>query len=185
MSKKARVDPKVQADQTQSLATIRQPTAGEAALTSEAMGLKDWINKGDYRERPKNLFFNFADPASRDRQRRMQMNSRGQGVYALGAPDANLLAMEKQNLDDEWARDTAGQYESDVSQAGLRASGALGDVAGMANTRNLGALSATSGMWGQSLNASANQKKWWEYLLQGAQAGAGAAAQAFGGGGGG
>ena len=189
MSKKQKPkpDPEVAAHQNQSLATIRQPTAGEAALTSEATGLMDWVKAGDYRKRPKNLFFNYADPAERDRQRRTQMNAGGQGIYALGAPDPNLLASQKQNLDDEWARDTAGQYEQDVSQAGIRAAGELGDVAQLANARNLGALGATTSMYGQSLGANtqmAMRPRWWETLLAQAGQGAQAAATAFGGGGG-
>lgn len=175
MSRKQKVDPN--AEQAKSLAAVRTPSAGEAALTSEATGLMDWIKKGDYTTRPKNLFLNFADPAQRDSQRRMQMNSGGQGVYALGAPNANLLASQKQNLDDSWARDTAGQYESDVSQAGIRASGMLGDVAGLENARELGALGSTTNMW----NTREQRPRWWETLLAGAQRGAAAAA---GGGGG-
>lgn len=143
---------------------MRTPSPGEAALTSEATGLMDAIHSGDYTTRPKNVFFNFADPAQRNAQRRMQMNSGAQGVYALGSPDPNLLASEKANLDDGWARDTAGQYEQDWSQAGIRAAGELGDVAGLSNARNIGALGATTSMWGNSLNSK--QKSWWEQLLE-------------------
>lgn len=171
MSKKQNPDPKK--EQATSLAAVRGPSTGEAALTSEATGLMDWIKKGDYTQRPKNLFFNYADPAARQRQREMQMNAGPQGVSAFGAgANPNLLALNKQNLQDEWARDTAGQYEQDVSQAGIRATGMLGDVAGMENSRELGALGATT----SSFNTQLNKPKWWEILLsqagQGAQAGA-------------
>lgn len=170
MGKKQKVNPDV--EQTKSLAAIREPSAGEAALTSEATGLTDWIKKGDYTQRPKNLFFNFADPAQRQRQREMEMNSGAQGTSALGAPSANLLALDKQNLNDEWARDTAGQYESDVSQGGIRAAGELGDVAQLSNARNLGALGSTTSMW----NTRDARPRWWEVLMQGAKQGASAAA---------
>lgn len=170
MSKKQSPDPK--AEQVQSLAAVSTPTAGEAALTSEATGLTDWIKKGDYRTRPKNLFFNYSDPAARDRQRRVQMNTGAQGAAGLAAPNANLLALNKQHLDDEWARDTAGQYESDVSQAGIRASGMLGDVAQLENSREQGRLGATTSMW----TNNNSRPRWWEILLS--QAGQGAQAAA-------
>ena len=137
----------------------------------------DWIRKGDYTSRPKNLFFNFADPAARQRKRELMMNAGPQGTAALGMGSANpnLLAMNRQNLNDEWARDTAGQYESDVAQAGLRASGILGDVAGLENQREGAALGATT----SSFNTQIAKPSWWQILLsqagQGAQAGAMAA----------
>lgn len=123
----------------------------------------DWIKKGDYTTRPKNLFFNYADPAARARKRELMMNSAPQGIAALGmgATNPNLLAMNRQNLNDEWARDEAGQYEQDVSQAGARAAGMLGDVAGLENQREGLALGATSGIY----NNKMNQPSWWEKLL--------------------
>jgi hypothetical protein len=135
----------------------------------------DWIKKGDYTQRPKNLFFNFADPAARQRKRELMMNSRPQGIAALGmgATNPNLLALNRQNLNDEFARDEAAQYESDVADAQSRATGILGGVAGLENQRELGALGATSG----AFNTQLNKPSWWQILL--GQAGAGASA-AFG-----
>lgn len=131
----------------------------------------DWIKKGDYTQRPKNLFFNYADPAAMGKKRELMMNSRPQGVAALGmgAANPNLLALNRQNLNDEWARDQAAQYESDVAQAGLRATGILGDVAGLENQREMGALAATSGAY----NTQLNKPSWWQTLLAGASRGAG------------
>lgn len=173
-------DPVVTAEQGKSLAAVRSPSVGEQALTGQATGLLDWINKGDYTTRPKNLFFNYADPAERQRKRELMMNAGAQGVAALGqGANPNLLALNKQNLQDQFARDTAGQYESDVSQAGTRAAGMLGDVAGLENARELGTLGATTGMYGQSLGANtqiAMKPRWWEILLN--QAGQGAQAAA-------
>lgn len=137
----------------------------------------DWIKKGDYTQRPKNLFWNYADPAARQRQREMQMNAGPQGVSAFGAgANPNLLALNKQNLHDEWARDTAGQYEQDVSQAGMRATGILGDVAGMENSRELGTLGATTSSYNQNMA----RPRWWEIMMGNAQK---AAAAGAGGGG--
>lgn len=171
MSKKQKPDPNK--EQATSLAAVRGPSVGEQALTSEATGLMDWIKKGDYTQRPKNLFFNYADPAARNRQRELQMNAGPQGISALGqGANANLLALNRQNLNDTWARDTAGQYESDVSQAGIRASGMLGDVAGLENAREQGALGATT----SGYNINMQKIPWWQTLLNSAARGAAAGA---------
>lgn len=161
MSKKQKPDPNK--EQATSLAAVRQPSVGESALTSEATGLMDWIKKGDYTTRPKNLFFNYADPAARARKRELMMNARPQGIAALGYGGANpnLLALNRQNLQDEFERDSAAQYESDVSQAGIRAAGMLGDVAGFENQREGLALGATSGAY----NTQLNKPSWWQSLL--------------------
>lgn len=172
MSKKQNPDPKK--EQAASLAAVRTPSVGESALTNEATSLMDWIKKGDYTQRPKNLFFNYADPAARNRKRELMMNSRPQGIAALGYGSANpnLLMLNRQNLNDEWARDEAAQYESDVAGAQARATGILGNVAGLENQREGMALGATSGAY----NTTLGKPKWWEILLgqagQGAMAGA-------------
>jgi len=176
LGKKQKVNPQV--EQAKSLSIVDTPSAGESALTGEATGLMDWIKAGDYRTRPKNLFFNFADPAERARQRETMMNAGGQGIFALGSPSPNLLALNKQNLNDHWARDEAGQYEQDVSQAGIRAAGELGDVANLENARKTARLGATT----SSFNTQLARPRWWETLLAGAQRGASAAAAGAGGG---
>ena len=155
-------------NQAQALAATATPSAGEQALTSEATGLMDWIKGGDYTNRPKNIFLNAMDPAVRNRQRQMTANAGAQGVYALGAPDPNLLAMNKQHLDDEWARDTSGQFEQDISQGGQRAAAALGESAGLENARELGRLGSTT----QSYDIQLQQKPWWQQMLNSAAAGA-------------
>lgn len=170
MSKGQKPDPKK--EQATSLAAVRQPSVGEAALTGEATGLLDWIKKGDYTQRPKNLFFNYADPSQRQRNRELQMNAGPQGISALGqGANVNLLALNRQNLNDTWARDMEGQYESDVNQAGTRAAGMLGDVASLENQREGAALGSTTSMW----NNNNSRPRWWETLIAGAQRGAGAA----------
>lgn len=174
MSKKQKPDPNK--EQAASIAAVRSPGVGESALTSEATGLMDWIKKGDYTARPKNLFFNYADPSARARKRELMMNAGPQGIAAIGMGGANpnLLALNRQNLQDEFERDSAAQYESDVSQAGIRASGILGDVAGLENQREGLALGATT----SSFNTNLQKPSWWQVLLGQARQGAQAAAMA-------
>jgi hypothetical protein len=100
------------------------------------------------------------------------MNAGYQGISALGKPNANLLALNRENMNNQWAEDTAGQYEQDWAQAGTRAAGMLGDVAGLENARKIARLGATSG----TLNTTISKPKWWEILL--GQAGQGAQAAA-------
>lgn len=176
MSRGNKVNPDV--EQKASIAAVRQPSVGEGILTDEARSMFDAIHSGDYTKRPKNIFFNFADPAQRARQREMMLNAGGQGVYALGAPDPNLLALNRQNLNDEFARDAAGQYEQDWANAGLRATGALGDIAGLENQREGSALGDSTSMW----NTRDQRPRWWETMIAGAQRGASAAAGGAGGG---
>lgn len=130
----------------------------------------DWIKKGDYTQRPKNLFFNYASPSERARKRELMMNARPQGIAALGmgATNPNLLALNRQNLADENARDDAAQYESDVSDAQARATGILGNVAGLENQREGLALGATSDVYRTQLA----KPTWWQILLGQAAAGA-------------
>lgn len=96
MSRGNKVKPDV--EQSKSLAAVRAPSVGEQFLTNEATEMLNTIKAGDYTKRPKNIFFNFADPAQRESQREMMFNAGGQGVFALGAPDPNLLALNRQNL---------------------------------------------------------------------------------------
>lgn len=179
MSRGNNVNPNT--EQRTSLAAVRQPSAGERYLTDEATSLLNTIRAGDYTQRPKSIFFNFADPAQRKAQRDMMFNAGGQGVFALGSPDPNLLALNKQNLDDEFARDSAGQYEQDWRDAAVRATGMLGDVAGLENQREGSALGATTSMW----NTRDARPRWWETIIGGARAAASAATTGSGGSGGG
>lgn len=162
MSRGNKVKPDV--EQKASLAAVRTPSAGEQFLTNEATSMLDTIKAGDYTKRPKNIFFNFADPAQRAAQREMMFNAGNQGVFALGAPDPNLLAVNRQNLTDEHARDSAAQYEQDWADAGIRATGMLGNVASLENQREGSALGATTSMW----NTRDARPRWYETLIGGA-----------------
>lgn len=169
MSRGNKIKPDV--EQSKSLAAVRTPSVGEQFLTSEATDMLNTIKAGDYTKRPKNIFFNFADPAQRESQRERMFNAGGQGVFALGAPDPNLLALNRQNLTDEHARDSAAQYEQDWADAGIRATGMLGDVASLENQREGSALGATTSMW----NQRDQRPRWYETLIGGARSAAAAA----------
>lgn len=165
MSRKNKVTVDPQVEQRKSLDAVRTPSVGEQYLTNEATSLLDTIKAGDYTKRPKNVFFNYADPAARARQRELMMNAGPQGVYALGNPDPNLLALNRQNLDDTFARDTAAQTEQDWANAQARATAALGGIADLENAREGSALGSTT----SSFNTKLAKPKWYEILAGGAQ----------------
>lgn len=138
----------------------------------------DWSAKGDYRERPKGIFFNFADPAERRRRRELQANTRGQGVSALGAgANPTVLALDKSHRDAEAEAADAGQFEADVAAGVGKAAAVAGDLSKMDQARRMGILNTTAGLWGAELSRP-KQPSWWERLLGGMQGNAEAAAAA-------
>lgn len=112
------------------------------------------------------------EPSMRQRQRSQIMGAKGQGVAGLGAPDPNLIALQKNNIAAHQAEDDAGQYEQDVSQGVGRAAGLAGDLSQMDQSRKLGVLGATSNIYGNAQRIAASQRPWWQTLLGGVASGA-------------
>lgn len=96
------------------------------------------------------------------------MHEGAQGTSALGMTDPNALANVRTNAlahEDEHA---AGQYEKDVKE-GIGMAGAVAeDESKIDLSRKLGVLNTTSDVY----KSQANKPRWWNYLLQGAAAGA-------------
>lgn len=153
----------------------------QSKLQTMALNDLDTLGKGDYTNLPKDVFFNFADPAQRARQRSLSYNQKGQGVFGLGNQAANptALGLAKQNIAAHDAQDDATTYEGGVKEAANRAFLSAGDLANMDQARKLGILGITSGPYQQQVN----KPSWFDRILQGASAGAGAFAGASGGGG--
>ena len=139
-------------------------TPEEERLSRAAIRTLDWADEGDFRDpRGGGLFVNYADPAILHRNRELQANAGGQGVYGLGTPDPNYLATVKANQAAENEVTDAAQYESDI-QSGIRdAAGVAGDTAKMDLSRRMGILGTTAGIYQQDRN----RPKWWSYLLGG------------------
>jgi hypothetical protein len=174
MGRKQKPAAKVEANYNASRAAASQPSPYEERLGRMSQEVLDWAAKGDYRDRPKTIFTNFADPAARKRQREVLANTRGQGVGAMGAgANPTLLALDKQHQDDVFERDTAAQYEADTAQGVAQAAGLTGDLARMDQARRLGVLGSDASLYGAQLSKP-EKPKWWERLLGGA-ANAGAA----------
>lgn len=180
--KKQNPTPQLATNFNASRAAANEMSPAEQRLNEMALKTLNWADKGDFTNpRDGGVFVNFADPAAMRRRRELSSGAAAQGTAALGAgANPNLLALDKQNRDDENARDDAENYQNQVA-AGVRgAMGVAGDVSRTALQRRLGVLGADAGLYGQSL-AKVKTPSWWERLLGGAaQAGTTAAMSAVG-----
>lgn len=108
---------------------------------------------------------NYADPAMLHRNRELQANAGGQGIYGLGVADPNYLATVKANQAAENEQSDAAQYESDIREGVANAAGIAGSTAGMDISRKMGVLGTTAGIYGRD-----KKPAWWQYLIQGVSA---------------
>lgn len=144
------------------LAESKEKSPQEEALGKAAVKTLNWADKGDFRNpREGGLFVNYADPAMIHRNRELQSNAGGQGIYGLGIADPNYLAAVKSNQAAENEMMDAAQYESDVKEGVGQAAGYAGDTGKMDLTRRMNILGTTAGLYGQQLS----KPKWWETLL--------------------
>jgi hypothetical protein len=85
-----------------------------------------------------------------------------------------LLELNKQNIDDQFERDQAENYQNQVANTVDSAYAGEGQLMSTDLQRKLGILGGSTAIYGQDLNRISMQKPWWQTLMQGA-AGAGAA----------
>lgn len=145
------------------LTAAKEKSPQEEALGKAALKTLDWADAGDYRDpHGGGLFTNYADPAILHRNRELQANAGGQGIYALGNADPNYLATVKENQAAENEQSDAAQYESDIKEGVGQAAGYAGDTARMDTSRKMGILGTTAGLY----NADMTRPKWWQTMLQ-------------------
>lgn len=139
----SREEKKLFADITATLNQMKQPSAAQQFLDNQAMEAANWVSRGDYRTRPNNAFFSIEDPTIANQQRKVMLDSVGDGVSALanGTADSTALALNKDYLNDKWARDSAANYQDQVSDFANRATGALGGSANAEAQRQSNLLS--------------------------------------------
>jgi hypothetical protein len=175
MSKKQNPTPQIVNNYTADRSAAQTPSAAEQALSDRNKSIIDWSKSGDYRQGPKGVFFNFTDPALRQEQRKLQANSSAGGIFDLGGGgNSSLVDLNKQNIDDQFERDQAENYQNQVAGTVDSAYGSEGQLMNTDLQRKLGILGGSTSLYGQDLNRLAQQKPWWQTLMQGA-AGAGAA----------
>lgn len=172
--------PSPKADYSAALQSANTPSPIQSQLQTMASNDLSQLGKGDYTNLPKDVLWNFADPAQRARQRELSYNQKGQGVFGLGNQAANptALGLAKQNIAAHDAQDDATAYEGGVKDAANRAFMTAGDLANMDQARKLGILNVTSGPYQSQIN----KPGWFDKILSGFNTGSNAAAAAAGGG---
>lgn len=160
------------------LTTAQTESPYEKRRRETAEAISNWAKSGDYRTPPKeaSVFFNFADPAERARQRAVLSNSRGQGVGALGAgANPTLLALNKEHMDAELEADAGREYQDTAARVVGAASGELADLDTADRARRMGVLGVSSGMKQAALSIP-KEKSWFEKLMDYGMSGARTAA---------
>lgn len=145
----------------QALAMANKPDPLQDALSGQAMETINWAKQGDYRNPPKNLFFDFEQPAVRKKRRDLMTNAGNLGVSALGSLGGGAEKLIKSNDDLNFAQDEAANYQNNIRNAFQNASSAGKDISAMQQSKQMGMLSTLGGM----AQGQAAQPKWWQSLL--------------------
>lgn len=154
------------------LAALNTPDPLTQNLRSQAQNVLSAAESGDYRQAPKGIFFDFVDPAMRKRQRDLSMNVGAQGISAIGTPNSTLLSLSRQNLDDEFDRDQAANYQQNWKSAVGNAQAVAGNLGSQELQKKVNILGLTANQLGQSQDAwyqmavkKANQPSAWTGFL--------------------
>lgn len=89
-------------------------------LTAQALKGSKWLDKRDFRDLSQaGGFFSFEDPATQNARRRTITNANATGTFALAdnAGATRGLKIQNQYLDDAFARDTAANFQQNISDA--------------------------------------------------------------------
>lgn len=148
------------------MAAAQRKSPEEEELSRQAMETLGWARGGDYRSPPKNIFYNFADPAERKRQMELIAGAGARGTAALGTPNSTALMLDKHHRDAVFDEDQAANYQENVSRAIGNATGLAGGLAQQDQARRDNVLGVSSSMGGQALQYQLRDKpKWWQTFL--------------------
>lgn len=155
--------------QTQ-IAKMSDPASNPAQqyLTNEALAGAEWFKKGDFREKPKGMFFDFKMPSEQNDQYKKFANVNQGGTFALGdnSGSGQAMGIQKQYLGDKFARDASQNYQDNVANAGQNVRGGLGAAAGAKSQNDSAVMSALQGMTG-ILGQMPQKEPWWKSVLGG------------------
>lgn len=140
----------LQSQYTQAMQQAQQQDPYTKILGEQATDIATWAKGGDYSNLPKGVFASYVDPAIHKRQRDLMSNAGAQGISALATPNSNLLALNKQNLDDEWGRDTAQNYQGQVTNTVNAARGILGGLGSQETEKRFNILNSLGGQTSQA-----------------------------------
>ncbi len=107
------------AKMTAAIDKMSQPQSNPAQdfLTNSAIEGANFLKGGDYRQLPKGQFFNFEMPEEQMRRYRDLTNVGSEGTFALGdnAGSGQAMGIQKQYLQDKFARDASQNYQNNVA----------------------------------------------------------------------
>jgi hypothetical protein len=171
---------KLFAEITASLNALKQPSAAQSYLDTQALEAGKFLESGDYRNTPKNAFFSIEDPAVENQRRRVMMDSLGSGTTALASnsansPNSTALSLNRQYLDDKWSRDSAANYQNQVADASQRITGAVQNSANSTLQRQNAILNGQMG----ALQVAPRRSSLWGDLLRGGLSIGGSLAEKF------
>ncbi len=136
---------------TAAISHMQDPHSNPAQeyLSNQAIAGADWLNKGDYSQLPKGMFFDFSMPAAQDETYKKLSNVSQGGTFALADSGGRGAATQNQNkyLQDRFARDASQNYQDNISKAAGNIQGGLAQASG-ANVQNQqGVISALSSLF--------------------------------------
>lgn len=135
-------------------------------LTNEALSGAEYLKKGDYSQMPKGMFFDYKNPVEQNQQYKKAINVNQGGTFALAdnGGAGNAMGLQKQFLSDKFARDSAQNYQDNISNSAGSIRSALGGVASGKGEQDTRIMSAMQGLTG-ILGAMPEKKKWWESII--------------------
>lgn len=138
--------------------------APETYLVNQAMGAAKQMETGDFRTLPKNMFFNFSRPAEEMKQYQMLTNAGATGTFGLAdsGGQTKATALQGEYMKDKFARDSAQNFQANVSGAADNVQNALVGASGMEaqrlgfeNQRQMGILNALGNLYGTQKTVNA------------------------------
>lgn len=161
------------------------PTEYESTVGKQARDFSERISNGDYRQPSQGFFFNMKPLADRQRERDQLANQQPSGMDALGRVNPLALRLNRQNANDQFEQDYAGDYQSAIEQGSQNAQNALLTSSQLQQGR-LGARAGIDQNFWNALSArDINKPGFFRTLTQSFASRLGGAAGQFVGGGGG
>lgn len=136
---------------------LQNPESNQAQnfLTQEAMAGANFLKKGDFSQLPKGMFLDFKMPAEMVNAYKRAINVNQGGTFALAGGAGgdmggrtNAQALQSKYLSDKFARDSAQNYQDNISNAAGNIRGALAQSAGATAQNQMGVIGALQGLYG-------------------------------------
>lgn len=136
---------------------LQNPESNKAQnfLTTEAMAGADFLKKGDFSQLPKGMFFDFKMPGEMMTAYKKAINVNQGGTFALAGGAGGDMGgrtkaqgLQSKYLSDKFARDSAQNYQDNISNAGGNIRNSLAQAAGATTQNQMGVIGALQGLYG-------------------------------------